>query len=66
LTSPNYTELSEGIKLDYEPLRNKFITYIFALMRQGVLHRKIEGEELDLYLSKYFGGFPLLIRFQKI
>ena len=51
--------------MDYEPLRNKFITFIFSLMKQGILHRKIEGEELDLYLTKYFSGFPLIIRFQK-
>jgi len=50
--------------MDYEPLRNKFITYIFSLMKQGILHRKIDGGELDIFLTKYFGGFPLLLRFQ--
>ena len=52
--------------MDYEPLRNKFITYIFSLMKQGILHRKIEGEELDIFLVKFFGGFPLLKRHLKV
>ena len=51
--------------MDYEPLRNKFIGYIFSLLKQGVFHRKIEGKELAIYLTKYFGGFPLLKRFLK-
>jgi hypothetical protein len=51
--------------MDYEPLRNKFINYLFSLLRRGILHRKIEGEELDSFLAKYFGGFPVLKRYLK-
>lgn len=52
--------------MDYEPLCNKFIRFIFSLLKLGVLHRRIEGEELDIFLAKYFGGFPLLKRKLKL
>ena len=51
--------------LEYKSLRTKFIISIFILLKQGILHRKIEGEDLSIYLTKYFGGFPFLKRRHK-
>ena len=57
---------TSNFALDFEPLRNKYINYIFSLMKQGILHRKIAREELALFLTKCLGGFPLLKRRLKI
>ena len=52
--------------IDYPPFREELISYIYRLLKQGILHRKIEGEELMIYLTKYFGGFPFLKRRLKV
>lgn len=48
--------------MDYNPFREKIISYMYSILKQGILHRKIEGKELVVYLTKYFGGFPFLKR----
>lgn len=52
-------------KADFEVLRKDFIVFTLTLLKTGVLHRRIEGEELTTYFTKYFGGFPILLRFLK-
>ena len=52
-------------KTDFKTLQKEFITLIVSLLESGVLHRKIENTDLKTYFTKYFGGFPYLIRFLK-
>lgn len=52
-------------KTEFKILRKNFISFILILLETGVLHRRIEGKELTTYFAKYFGGFPLLLRFLK-
>ena len=51
--------------IEYPPFREELISYMYRLLKQGILHRKIEGEKLAIYLTKYFGGFPFLKRRHK-
>ena len=51
---------------EYPPFRELLISHMYQLLIQGILHRKIDGEELAIYLTKYFGGFPFLKRRHKV
>lgn len=47
-------------KTDFEELRNEFITYIFSLLENGTLHRRMDYQDLIKYLTEIFNGFPYL------
>ena len=47
-------------RTEFDSLRMDFITYIIKLLKEGVFHRKFNNNELKVYLTKYFGGFPYL------
>ncbi len=47
-------------KTDFNELRNEFITYIFSLLENGTLHRKMDYHEVVQYLTGTFSGFPFL------
>jgi hypothetical protein len=50
-------------KTDFLTLQKEFITFMVSLLESGLLHKKIADTELKNYFTKYFGGFPHLIRF---
>ena len=52
-----------GFKTDYFVLRNNFIGYIFSLLGKGILHRKMNFQELVDYLDNTFGGLKHLKEF---
>ncbi|MFX1425029.1 MAG: hypothetical protein ACFFBE_01150 [Promethearchaeota archaeon] len=45
----------------FEELREEFITFIFSLLENGGLHKKMPNNELNNYLKSSFSGFPHLI-----
>jgi hypothetical protein len=47
-------------KTEFESLRDDFIVYIIRLLKQGVFHKKFDNNELKVFLTRYFGGFPYL------
>jgi len=46
----------------FKDLLRSFIEYIFNLLGNGKLHRKMKYQELRKYLEKIFRGLPYLIR----
>jgi RNase P/RNase MRP subunit p29 len=50
-------------KTDFTTLQKEYINFLISLLKTGALHRKIEKTELRTYFTKFFGGFPNLIRF---
>ena len=42
--------------------RSDLITYIFSLLNQGDLHKKMYYNEVIKYLKESFSGFPYLIQ----
>ena len=57
--------VKETISRNFSQLRENFIKFIFSLLEHGGLHKKFSVPKLNMYLAKYFGGFPLLKRFLK-
>jgi len=57
---------NDKFSTDFTNLRKSFILFIFSLLRNGTLHRKLEFQELVNYLKKKFNGLPYLIRYIKI
>jgi len=53
------------ISEDFAQIREAFIIFIFSLLIKGGLHKEFTTAELNMYLVKFFGGFPLLKRFLK-
>ena len=49
-------------KTNLRELQREFISFIINLLKTGFLHKRFEDAELKIYLTKYFGGFPNLIR----
>ncbi len=47
-------------KTEFTEFRNKFITYIFSLLKNGTLHRKMDYHEVVQYLMGTFSGFRFL------
>jgi len=56
---------NDKFSTDFKNLRKNFILFIFSLLRNGTLHRKLEFQELVNYLEKKFNGLPYLIRYIK-
>jgi hypothetical protein len=54
--------LTGEFKSSFKDLQNKFIRYIFKLLQNGTLHRKIEYQQLIDFLTHKFNGFPHLIQ----
>jgi len=52
-------------KAEIKDLRLDFITYIFSLLDQGALHKKMNYKDLVKYLTDSFSGFPYLIQVVK-
>ncbi|MFW9939437.1 MAG: hypothetical protein ACFFFT_00255 [Candidatus Thorarchaeota archaeon] len=50
-------------KTDFLALQHDLILFVIDMLKKGVLHRKMDDEELRLYFTTYFGGFPLLQKF---
>jgi len=54
--------LTDQYKTEFKELRSDLITYIFALLDQGALHKKMKYKEIIIYLTESFSGFPYLIQ----
>ena len=54
--------LTDQYKTEFKELRSDLITYIFALLDQGALHKKMKYKEIINYLTESFSGFPYLIQ----
>ncbi|MEE9378369.1 MAG: thermonuclease family protein [Candidatus Lokiarchaeia archaeon] len=52
-------------KTEIKELRASLITYIFSLLDQGALHKKMNYKELVKYLTDSFSGLPYLIQVLK-
>ncbi|KKK82158.1 hypothetical protein LCGC14_2806170, partial [marine sediment metagenome] len=52
-------------KTEIKELRADLSTYIFSLLDQGALHKKMNYKELVKYLTERFSGFPYLIQLVK-
>jgi len=57
---------TDKFSTDFKNLRKNFIFFIFSLLRNGALHRKLEFQELVNYLEKKYNGLPYLARYLKI
>jgi hypothetical protein len=57
---------TDKFSTDFKNLRKNFILFIFSLLRNGTLHRKLEFQELVNYLEKKFNGLPYLTRYIKM
>lgn len=57
---------TDKFSTDFKNLRKNFILFIFSLLRNGALHRKLEFQELVNYLEKKYNGLPYLVRYLKI
>lgn len=55
-----YFRVKGRFKTEFESLRDDFIVYIIRLLRQGIFHRKFDNNALQIFLTRYFGGFPYL------
>lgn len=62
----NIFRRTDKFSIDFKILRKNFIFFIFSLLRNGTLHRKLEFQELVNYLGKKFNGLPYLIRYLKL
>jgi len=51
---------------DFKILRKNFIFFIFSLLRNGNLHKKLEFYEIVNFLEKKFNGLPSLTRYIKM
>jgi hypothetical protein len=60
-----YREIDQ-FKRDFKTLRNDYTQFIINSLLSGKLHRKLTSSELKIFFTKYFGGFPLIIRAFKI
>jgi hypothetical protein len=47
----------------FEKLREDFVKFVFLLLENGSLHKKMPSSELKNYLTTSFSGFPHLIHF---
>jgi hypothetical protein len=56
---------TDKFSTNFKILRKNFIFFIFSLLRNGSLHRKLEFQELINYLGKKFNGLPYLTRYIK-
>ena len=52
-------------KTEIKDLRSDLIIFIFSLLDQGALHKKMNYKELVKYLTGSFSGFPYLIQVVK-
>ncbi len=52
-------------KTEFEILRGNFIGYVILLLKNGILHRNLAKDDLNTFLTKYFGRFPYLKRYLK-
>ena len=57
-----YFRTNNEFREEFKDLLSKFIEYIFNLLGDGKLHKKMKYEELKKYLNQYFGGFSNLIQ----
>jgi hypothetical protein len=51
--------------IDFKTLRKNFIFFIISLLRSGVLHKKLEFQDIIDYLGKKFNGLPYLTAYIK-
>jgi micrococcal nuclease len=49
-------------KSDFINIRRNFILFLFSLLNEGKLHKKMDFQEILKYLSISFGGFSYLIQ----
>ena len=54
--------ITDQYKTEFKELRSDLSTYIFSLLDQGVLHKKMDYKEIISYLADIFSGFPYLIQ----
>jgi len=57
---------TDTFSTDFKILQKFFIFFIFSLLRNGTLHRRLEFQEFVNYLKKKFNGLPYLVRYIKI
>lgn len=58
--------VNSRFKTEFESLHDDFILYNIRLLKQGVFHRKFDNNELEIFLTRYFGGFPYLKKKHKL
>ena len=49
-------------KSDFIGLRKNFILFVFFLLKNGDLHKKMDYHEMIKYFTNIFSGFPYLIQ----
>ncbi|MHA1914542.1 MAG: hypothetical protein ACW97V_09290 [Promethearchaeota archaeon] len=47
---------------NFKKLRDDFTRFLIDSLLSGKLHRGVDSSELKIFLTKYFGGFPFIIR----
>jgi hypothetical protein len=52
-------------KSNFNKLREDFVLYIFSLLQNGSLHRKMEYNDIIEFLTNTFSGFSYLIKIYK-
>ena len=57
---------NDKFSTNFKNLRKNFIFFIFSLLRNGTLHRKLEFQEMVDYFEKKFNGLPYLTRYIKM
>jgi len=57
---------NDKFSTNFKNLRKNFIFFIFSLLRNGTLHRKLEFQEMVNYFEKKFNGLPYLTRYIKM
>jgi len=60
-----YFRRKNQFETNFSKLRYKFILYLFSLISKGNLHRKMNYDELVVFLRDSFKGFPYLIQIAK-
>ncbi|TKJ18903.1 MAG: hypothetical protein CEE43_16930 [Promethearchaeota archaeon Loki_b32] len=49
-------------KTKFNTLQTNFVSYIFTLLENGSLHKKMNYHKVMTYLTESFSGFPYLIQ----
>ncbi|NVM18235.1 MAG: hypothetical protein HWN80_11015 [Candidatus Lokiarchaeota archaeon] len=62
----NIFRRTDKFSIDFKILRKNFIFFIFSLLRNGSLHRKLEFQDLVNYLENKFNGLPFLTKYIKL
>ncbi|MFX0048173.1 MAG: hypothetical protein ACFE8G_08385, partial [Candidatus Hermodarchaeota archaeon] len=65
LNESNMFRRTYNFSTDFKILRKNFTFFIFSLLRNGNLHRKLEFYEIINFLENKFNGLPFLTKYIK-